>query len=65
MSRTDFFEQTRAALRALAVPFESRELLAFTEGMWPLADQEPTAWAWAMAFLREQPHPAAVRAEAA
>jgi hypothetical protein len=27
MSRTEFIDETRAALRALAVPFESRELL--------------------------------------
>jgi hypothetical protein len=54
MSRTEFFEQTRAALRALAAPFESRELLAYTEGMWPLAEQEKTSAAWAEAVLYEQ-----------
>jgi hypothetical protein len=54
MSRTDFFEQTRNALRALAFPFESRLLLDYTEGMWPLADQEKTPAAWAEAFLAER-----------
>jgi hypothetical protein len=46
------------------VPFESREFLAYTEGRWPLADQERTPAGWAMAFLREQ-RPVEVRAEAA
>jgi hypothetical protein len=66
MSRTEFFDETRAALRALAVPFESRELLDYCEGMAPLYDQEPTAVAWAEAFLAEHKQPAVeVRAEAA
>jgi hypothetical protein len=63
MTRPEFFEQTRNALRALAVPFESRELLAWTDGMFSLHDQEPTAMAWAMAHLREQ-HPVEVEARA-
>jgi hypothetical protein len=60
----ELFDETRAALRALDVAFESRELLAYTEGMGPLAEQEPTPAAWAMAFLREQ-QPVGVKAEAA
>jgi hypothetical protein len=66
VTRTDFFQQTRNALRALAVPFESRELLDFTEGRWPLREQERTPAAWARAFLAEQERPAfEARAEAA
>jgi hypothetical protein len=57
MSRTDFFEQTRNALRALAVPFESRELYDYCEGMFPLREQERTPAGWALAFLAEQARP--------
>jgi hypothetical protein len=65
MTHTEFFEQTRAALRALAVPFESRLLLEWTAAMWPLQDQETTPVGWALAFLAEQQPPPAPAAAAA
>jgi hypothetical protein len=54
VTREQFFRQTEAALRALAVPFDARELLEFTEVMFPLRDQEHTLAGWAAAFLAEQ-----------
>jgi hypothetical protein len=51
MTLVDFTDALEQELRLRGVAFSRGELLAFMDGIWPLAREEPDVDRWAEAFL--------------
>jgi hypothetical protein len=53
MTPAAFVRALEAELRLRGVPFDLRDLLAFAESVWRIAEDDPNPLLWADAFVKE------------